>query len=77
MGTSKLPPWGLASSQNLARAIKKQKTEAHNQSLFTIISDVFRDNILLHPASKSHNLPTANAAFIPHPGKKNKGTLSG
>ena len=53
-------------------AIKKLETEAHNWSQFTIIADVFRDNILLHPASKSHNLPTANAAFIPRPEHKKR-----
>ena len=66
--------WGLPSCLRgfWLGAIKKQETEAHNWSQFTIIADVFRDNILLHPASKSHNLPTANAAFIPRPEQKKK-----
>lgn len=70
--------WGLPSCLRgfWLGAIKKQETEAHNWSQFTIIADVFRDNILLHPASKSHNLPTANAAFIPRPEQK-KETMSG
>ena len=37
---------------------------------FTMMSEVFRHNILLHPASKSHSLPMANAAFIPRPDKQ-------
>jgi len=39
----------------------------YNNILNTIESDVFKDKILLHPASKSHSLPMANAAFIPLP----------
>ena len=43
-----------------------------NYFIITINSEVFRDNILLQPASKSHNLPMANAAFIPRPDKQNQ-----
>lgn len=66
--------WGLPSCLRgfWLGAIKKQETEAHNWSQFTMIADVFSDNILLHPASKSHNLPTANAAFIPRPEQKKR-----
>ena len=44
------------------------QNDSDSVELLAILFDSCKDIILAQPASKSHNLPIANAAFIPRPG---------